>query len=86
MLQIRNTPDKGCKLSPAQIIFGKPLRYAFSFINHVCKFDNQAISTPWRDAWRLKEMALKDYLFIYINPQKFRQKKFWRKNFGGKNF
>ena len=33
MLQLRNTPDKDCKVSPAQIIFGKPLRDSFSFVN-----------------------------------------------------
>ena len=29
MLQLRNTPDPDCNLSPAQIIFGRPLRDSF---------------------------------------------------------
>ena len=29
MLQLRNTPDPDCKLSPAQIVFGRPLRCFF---------------------------------------------------------
>ena len=33
MLQLRNTPDPDCKLSPAQILFGRPLRDAFSFVD-----------------------------------------------------
>ena len=42
MLQLRNTPDPDCKVSPAQILFGRPLRDAFSFINRNVKF-----STPY---------------------------------------
>ena len=26
MLQLRNTPDPDCKISPAQIVFGRPLK------------------------------------------------------------
>ena len=33
LLKIRNTPDKDCNLSPAQIVFGRPLQDAFSFVN-----------------------------------------------------
>ena len=33
MLQLRNTPDADCKLSPAQILFSHPLRDAFGFVN-----------------------------------------------------
>ena len=59
MLQLRNTPDPDCKLSPAQILFGRPLRDAFSFVNRVNKFRNEAISPVWKDAWRSKEEALR---------------------------
>ena len=58
MLQLRNSPDKDCHLSPAQIIFGRPLRDAFSFVNRELKFQNPAVRSVWRDAWRLKEEAL----------------------------
>ena len=35
LLQLRNTPDPDCNVSPAQIIFGRPLKDAFSFINRL---------------------------------------------------
>ena len=59
MLQIRNTPDPDCKLSPAQIVFGRSLRDAFSFINCQHKFENLSIHSTWRDAWQSKEAAMK---------------------------
>ena len=59
MLQLRNTPDPDCKLSPAQILFGRPLRDAFSFINRRNKFENNSIAPVWSDAWKLKEEALR---------------------------
>ena len=40
LLQVRNTPDPDCNLSPAQVIFGRPIRDAFSFMNRIPKFDN----------------------------------------------
>ena len=57
MLHIRNTPDPDCKLSPAQIIFGRPLRDAFSFINRIAKFQNSAI--VWHEAWNSRETSLR---------------------------
>ena len=59
LLQLRNTPDPDCSLSPAEIIFGKPLRDAFSFANRLEKFRNKAIHSVWRDAWAAKENALR---------------------------
>ena len=59
MLQLRNTPDAGCSLSPAEVIFGHPLRDSFSFANRLEKFSNPAIRKTWRDAWSAKENALK---------------------------
>ena len=59
LLQLRNTPDPDCNLSPAEIIFGKPLRDAFSFANRLEKFRNKAILSVWKDAWAAKENALK---------------------------
>ena len=58
MLQLRNTPDSNCKLSPAQVLFGHPLRDAFSFVNRKPKFDNVEIRPAWREAWKAKELAL----------------------------
>ena len=44
----RNTPDPGCKLSPAQILLGRPLR--------------DMLNCHWRDAWKLKEEAKVRYM------------------------
>ena len=59
MLQLRNTPDADCCLSPAQIIFGRPLRDSFSFVNRLEKFSNKAVRKTWREAWQAKEDALR---------------------------
>ena len=59
LLQLRNTPDPDCNLSPAQIIFGRPLRDSLSFINRLEKFSNPHIRPIWREAWSLKENALR---------------------------
>ena len=60
LLTQRNTPDPGCRLSPAQILFGRPLRDALPCISKdIDAFFNPNISQNWRDAWRLKEQALK---------------------------
>ena len=59
ILQLRNTPEPDSRVSPAQIIFGRPLRDAFSFINHAVKFDNPSIHPMWREAWKAKEIALR---------------------------
>jgi len=48
ILQLRNTPDPDCDLSPSQIVFGKPLRDAFSFLNRLDKFTNPHILPTWR--------------------------------------
>ena len=59
ILQLRNTPDPGCHLSPAQIIFGRPLRDSLSFVNKLEKFSNPNVRPLWRDAWAAKEEALR---------------------------
>ena len=59
MLQLRNTPDPDCDVSPAQIIFGRPLRDAFSFTNRLEKFRNPQIRPLWTQAWEAKEQALR---------------------------
>ena len=50
MLQPRNMPDPDCNLSPAQIIFGRPLRDTLSFGNKLEKFSNPHICPLWRQA------------------------------------
>ena len=59
LLQYRNTPDPDCNVSPAQIIFGRPIRDALSFTNRLEKFSNPTIRPLWREAWASKEEALR---------------------------
>ena len=59
MLQLRNTPDPDCKLSPAQILFGRPLRDAFAFASRLEKYSNANYRPLWRNAWEAKEDALR---------------------------
>jgi hypothetical protein len=58
ILQLRNTPDADCNVSPAQILFGRPLRDSLSFSSRLTKFNNPHISPTWRKAWAAKETAL----------------------------
>ena len=57
LLQLRNTRDPDCDLSPAEIVFGHPLRDAFSFVNRLATFSNRFIRRTWREAWQTKEDA-----------------------------
>ena len=59
ILQVRNTPDPDCNISPAEIVFGRPIRDAFSFISRCPKYNNPAIHPTWRRTWQLKEEAMK---------------------------
>ena len=59
MLQLRNTPDPDCNLSPAQIIFGRPLRDKLAFVTRLNKYTNPHIRPTWREAWNEKEAALR---------------------------
>ena len=56
---MRNTPDPDCNLSPAQIIFGRPIRDSLSFVNRLEKYTNPHIKPIWREAWSAKENALR---------------------------
>ena len=59
MIQLRNTPDPDCNLSPAQIVFGRPLRGSLAFASRLEKFSNPHIRPLWRQAWAAKEDALR---------------------------
>ena len=59
ILQLRNTPDPDCNLSPAQIIFGRPIRDALTFVNKLEKFSNPHVRPLWQHAWAAKEEALR---------------------------
>ena len=56
----RNTPDPGCKLSPAQIVLGRHLRDTLPYISKdIMIFNNPEVTPQWKDAWAAKEEALK---------------------------
>ena len=60
LLMYRNTPDAGCKLSPAQILLGRPLRDTLPFISKdIMVFNNPEITPHWKEAWNAKEEALR---------------------------
>ena len=48
-----------CNLSPAEIIFGRPIRDSLSFVNRLEKYSNPHIRPTWREAWAAKENALR---------------------------
>ena len=58
MLQLCNTPDPDCNISPTQIVFGRPLRDTLSFVNRLEKLSNPNVRPLWRQAWAAKEGAL----------------------------
>ena len=59
ILRLCNTPDPDCNLSPAQIIFGRPLRDALTFLNRLEKFSNPNVPPLWHHVWAGKEEALR---------------------------
>ena len=56
MLQLRNTPDPDCGVSPAEIIFGRRLRDNLPFTSYVRR---DSYSPRWQGAWSAKEDALR---------------------------
>ena len=59
LLQARNTPDSDCNISPAQVVFGRPIRDAFSFTSRCIKCNIPSIRPTWREAWSQKEDAMR---------------------------
>ena len=59
LLQLRNTPDPDCGMSPAEVVFGRPLRDAFSFVNRLAKYSNHFVRRTWRETWKTKKDALR---------------------------
>ena len=63
LLQQRNTPDKDCNLSPAQVLFGRQLRDTLPLLDKsVMIFENKDILSQWHEAWSAKEEAIKSRL------------------------
>ena len=58
ILQFRNTPDIDNNLSPAQVIFGIPLRDALPFLPTSQIHENSQIRPLWRELWSKREKTL----------------------------
>lgn len=56
MLQLRNSPDPDCGVSPAEIVFGRQLRDNLNFVSYVKR---STYSSRWQQAWAAKEEALR---------------------------
>ena len=60
LLQLRNTPDRDAKVSPAEILFGRPLRDTMPYLQKTTSvFENPQVQDKWRRAWSAKEEALR---------------------------
>ena len=55
MLGVCNKPDADSEMSPAQILFGRPLRDVFAFTIQQDKFTHHLLRSVWWDAWKEKE-------------------------------
>ena len=53
LLTYRNTPDPGCKLSPAQILMGRPLCDSLPTLSKMMIFNNPEVQPQWREAWTI---------------------------------
>ena len=60
LLTQRNTPDPGCRMSPAQILFDRPLRDSLPYLEKdIMTFKNPRVNEKWKNAWELKDEALR---------------------------
>ena len=60
LLQQRNTPDKECNLSPAQVLLGRQLRDTLPQLDKSrMVFENDQVRSQWHQAWSAKEDAIR---------------------------
>ena len=63
LLKQRNTPDRDCGLSPAEILFGRPLKDGLPQINKSKLIhSDEDLRSEWREAWAAKEDAIRSRL------------------------
>ena len=61
LLQLRNTPDRDCPLSPAEILFGRTLKDALPRLDKSKMiFENTEVHDHWHKAWSAKEVAIRN--------------------------
>ena len=59
LLQYRNTPDPTSGLSPAQVVFGRPIRDLLPIAPPTQVFHSLAVHPVWRETWTQQEEALR---------------------------
>ena len=60
LMQQRNTPDKECNLSPAQVLLGRQLRDTLPQLDKSRMiFENRQVRSQWHQAWSAKENAIR---------------------------
>ena len=62
LLMKRNTPDPDCRLSPAEVLFGRKIRDTLPYTGLQASpmvYENSKVDSRWREAWSTKEEALK---------------------------
>ena len=65
LLQQRNTPDRICRLSPAEVLFGRTLRDSLPQLDKsVIIHESDQIHSQWHDAWKAKEQAIKSRMLL----------------------
>lgn len=65
IMKLCNNPDRDCNLSPAQIVFERPINDAFAFASCLEKLINKNIGPLQRVAWIRKEEALWEPFYDY---------------------
>ena len=74
ILQFRNTPDPANNMSPAQVIFGRPLRDALPFLPTSQIHVNPHIRPVWKDLWNKREETLHTRFVKQVEALKTRSK------------
>ena len=60
LLQLRNTPDRDCGLSSAEVLFGRPLKDSMPRLDKsISIFKSPQIHPLWRENWNAKEKAIR---------------------------
>ena len=58
ILQYRNTPDPDSGISPAEVVFGRPLRDVLPIPPRSQIFESSRIKPEWKTLWENREVSL----------------------------